>query len=52
MSDTEEITLLTLILRRKCRKKKIYSATRSKLVFWVRDVFTRREQQGEFYRLG
>ena len=30
MTETEEIILLTLILRNRCRKKRNYSATRSK----------------------
>ena len=38
---------LTVILRRRNIKKK----TRSKRRFWVRDIFTRIEQHGEFHCL-
>ena len=51
MDDTEEITLLSLILRKRRRKRRNYRGTRSKPRFWVRDFFTRREEHGEFHWL-
>ena len=51
MDDTEEITLLSLILSKRRRKRRNYRGTRSKPRFWVRDFFTRREEHGEFHWL-
>ena len=51
MNDTKTITLQTLILRTRRKKKEIIRATRSKPRFWVRDIFARREQLCEFHLL-
>ena len=49
-NDIEEIILLTLILHRRHRKKRNYCATHSKPQFWMQEIFTRREQHGEFHQ--
>ena len=50
-NHTEEIILLTLILCIRHRKNRNYCAARSKPHFWVRDIFTRRKQHGEFHQI-
>ena len=51
MDSTAKRTPLTLISRRRRRKKIKYRATHSKPRLLVQDLFTRREQHGKFHRL-
>ena len=52
MHNTEKKVLVTLILHRKRRKKREFiRETYSKPRIRVRDIFTKREQHGEFHRL-
>ena len=48
----EEELLLVLLLRRRRKKRvEITNALRSKPRFWIRDIFLKREELGEFHRL-
>ena len=51
MDDLEEELLLLLLLRRRRRKQKNLSKVCAKRRFWVRSIFTRRQELGEYNQL-
>ena len=48
MNNSEEILLLTLILRKRRTKRYKLSCNTFKTLIWVQDIFTRREQHSDF----
>ena len=52
MDDFLEDDLLLLLLLRRRKKRALRRALkRTKRMFWVRNIFTKREELGEFHRL-
>ena len=48
----EDDLLLVILLRRQRKKRDLRRALkRTKRMFWVRNIFTKREELGEFHRL-
>ena len=48
MNNSEEILLLTLILRKRRTKRYKLSCNTFKTLIWVQDIFARREQHSDF----
>ena len=50
-SDEDELLLLFLLRRRRKRRTLRRKLTRAPPRFWVRNIFQKREQLGEYHRL-
>ena len=54
MSETRKRQILAaviLLLRRRCRRRRSLAALPTPPKFWVRDIFEKREELGEFHTL-
>lgn len=49
--DDEHVLLLLIMYRRRRRRRRAIMAARTEPKFWVRPIFAKREQLGEFHTL-